>query len=239
MTTLKLSTRGVHLIIGAEIGAQYPGDQRYYNLKVAKFTVPSNGSGVTIGFGYDCGMNSREQILRDWQGYVSNEILSFLVSCAGRTGAAAKAKLTPAAKLYRIPYEVALEVFSTITLPRYCKTALAAYPGLDKLNEDTQAVIVSIVFNRGSRLRDTAGKETLEKAREEMRELGPAILAGDYNALADEIESMKRLWDGLPDFPGDVEEKLDGLIIRRMQEAALVRSSVTAIPDTNIISVLC
>lgn len=37
---------------------------------------------------------------------------------------------------------------------------------------------------------------------------------------------MKRLWDGVPDFEGDVEQRLEGLLKRRDAEAAMILSSV-------------
>jgi GH24 family phage-related lysozyme (muramidase) len=228
----------VHLLIGSEIGAEYTGDTRYYNKYLIHPTWPGASSGITIGFGYDCGMNTREQILRDWQGYVPGNILAYLVSCSGVYGANAKAKLLPHVKLFNIPYKTAFDVFTKSTLPRYCTEAINAFPGLEKLNPDTQAVVVSVVFNRGTRMKDSGEKEIKEHAREEMRGLKVAIANADYDEIAREVESMKRLWDGIPDFEGDAEEKFNGLVERRMSEAALVRRSPTALLDT-VITVHC
>ena len=172
---------------------------------------PGGDSGVTYGRGYDLGYNNEVQIRRDWSAYVSKETLDFMVSCAGLNGQAAKAKITPLTKIYSITQKAADTVFIQKILPRFEKLALDTYPGLDKLNEDTQGAIVSLVFNRGTSF-GTEGKPSWENRRE-MRELKPLIQAGDYKGISDKIKEMSRLWVG---------KGLDGLITRRENEAALV-----------------
>jgi hypothetical protein len=36
---------------------------------------------------------------------------------------------------------------------------------------------------------------------------------------------MKRLWDGIPDYTGDHEQKFTGLVLRREREAVIVEGS--------------
>lgn len=82
--------------------------------------------------------------------------------------------------------------------------ALRMWPGLALLHDKAQAALVSLVYNRGPSLADT-------DRRREMRELGPAIKARDYTAIARLIRGMKRLWTDAP-----------GLLKRREREAVLV-----------------
>lgn len=224
---MKLSKQGINAIISYEIGAEYVGDVRYYNSRLSKPTYPGGNSGVTIGIGYDLGYNTVAQIRKDWEGKVNGNVLAFLVSCAGLKGATAAKKIKPETSVFKIPYEVASDVFINSTLPRFCKEAKESFPAIEKLNPLAQAVIVSVVFNRGNGLADTSSNAQKEGRRKEMRQLVEAIEKVDYNAIANEIEAMKRLWDGVPDFDGDVETKMQGLIDRRIAEAKLVRQSIT------------
>lgn len=205
----------LHIIISKEIGSEYPGDTRYYNAKCAMPSWPGGESGVTIGIGYDLGYNKREQIRKDWEGKVNSNILVFILSVAGVKGELAKKMITEPARRMRIPYEVAKDVFLKSTLPRFTKLANDTYPGLNKLNDTTQAVIIGLVYNRGASFGEE-GKPSWD-SRKEMRELAPVILAGDYNKIAELIESMSRLWVG---------KGMDGLVSRRKEEAELIKGSV-------------
>ena len=195
-------------IIGPEVGAEYPGDKRYYNKFLTHPTFPGGMSGVTIGFGYDLGFNSRDRIKSDWQGLVNGNCLVFLISCSGVKGLAAKKLITPTAKIFTIPYEVAEKVFMEKTLVRVTDLAIATFPGLADLNNDTQGVIVGLVYNRGSAL--------VGDRRTEMAALVPAIANKDYKEIAFQIDKMKRLWVG----------NSKGLVTRREDEARIVLASV-------------
>jgi GH24 family phage-related lysozyme (muramidase) len=205
----------LHPIIGPEIGAQYSGDRRYYDKFLQGPIWAGGDSGVTVGFGYDLGMNSVAQIRTDWEGMVNGNILAFFISCAGKTGQTAKKLITPEVKRFKVPYEVAERVFREKTLPRYTKLTMTTYPGLEKLNEDTQGVIVGLVYNRGASLKSKPGDP--EERRREMAALVPAIADGDYGEIARQVESMKRLWVG---------KGLDGLVTRRENEARMIRESI-------------
>ena len=174
---------------------------------------PGGASGVTIGYGYDLGYNSPDQIRRDWGSLVNGNVLAFMLACSGLVGEMARRAISPSTKVLRISQEAAEKVFSEKTLPRFNKLALDTYPGLEKLPEDTIGAITSLVFNRGS----SFGKEGQPSwdSRKEMRELAPLIEAGDLQAIAAKILEMSRLWEG---------KGLDGLIKRRYNEADLVYS---------------
>jgi GH24 family phage-related lysozyme (muramidase) len=166
---------------------------------------PGGASGVTYGYGYDLGYNSKDQITKDWGSYVNGNVLSFMLLASGKTGLAAKMMIVPTTKILRITQQAAENVFRDKTLPRFKKLALDTYPGLDKLPEDAQGAIVSLVFNRGTSFKGDS--------RKEMAELQPLIEAGDLKGMADKIREMKRLWEG---------KGLNGLITRRNNEAELI-----------------
>ena len=104
---------------------------------------PGGASGITYGFGYDCGYNLHDQIQRDWGSYVNGNVLAFMMSCSGRTGLLGKSMITPATKILRITQQAADEVFNNKTLPRFKKLAFDTYPGLENLPEDAQGAIVT------------------------------------------------------------------------------------------------
>lgn len=174
---------------------------------------PGGASGVTYGYGYDLGYNDKDQITKDWGSYVNGNVLSFMLSCSGLKGEAAKRMIGPVTRTLRISQQAAENVFRDKTLPRFKKLALDTYPGLEKLPEDTIGAITSLVFNRGT----SFGKEGQPSwdSRKEMRELAPLIEEGNLPAIADKVREMTRLWEG---------KGLDGLITRRNNEANLIYS---------------
>lgn len=169
---------------------------------------PGGASGVTYGFGYDLGYNSKEQINRDWGSYVNGNVLAFMLVCSGKTGLLAKNMITSTSRTLKISQQAAENVFRDKTLPRFKKLALDTYPGLENLPEDAQGAIVSLVFNRGSSFKGDN--------RREMAELAPLIEQGDLQGMANKIREMKRLWEG---------KGLDGLITRRENEANLIEQA--------------
>ncbi len=200
--SLTLSKKGFEQLINHEISS--PG---YYNLRLQRPVWPGGGSGVTIGIGYDLGYNRASQIKRDWSPYLSDKELQLLISVAGKKGKNAKNKLK-SVKSIRIPYEVAATVFSESTLPHYAKAAQKTYKGIEKLLPDAQAAIVSLVYNRGTRL---SGSK-----RKEMKAIQALIKKQKYDEIAEQILLMKRLWQGTG---------LNGLLKRRDDEAKLVSSA--------------
>ncbi len=200
--SLTLSKKGFDQLINHEISSP-----QYYNLRLQKPVWPGGGSGVTIGIGYDLGYNRKSQIQRDWSPYLSDKELQLLISVAGRKGNDAK-KILKSVRYIRIPYQVAATVFSESTLPHYAKAAHKTYKGIDKLLPDAQAAIVSLVYNRGTRL---SGSK-----RKEMKAIQALVKQQKYDEIADQIVSMKRLWEGTG---------LNGLLKRRDDEAKLVRNA--------------
>ena len=205
---MQLSKKSIDAIISFEVTSP-----EYYEKKYQNPTWPGGDSGVTVGIGYDLGQEQRDTIVMDWTGNVNLNYVSLMANLAGITGESAKLKITGLVKGIVIPYSAAYNVFVSNTLPRYCKIALRTYPGLDKLNPDTQGAIVSLIYNRGSKLTGDS--------RTEMAELVPLIQNADYSGIADAIERMKRVWIG--------KEGMAGLIERREVESKIVTDSLKSV----------
>jgi hypothetical protein len=218
---LVVSRRAVEMIIMEEIGSI-----EYYNKVCCRPTWPGGDSGVTIGIGYDLGYNNRAQIIADWRGKIPEDKLQVLLACSGFKGSEAKEKCSTAIiRSINVPYQNAFEVFVKRTVPRFAKDTITAFPNVTQLHPDAQGALLSLVFNRGSRLNDVGAKENKEHARQEMRTIAEACTKADYSTIAASLISMKRLWDGVPDFSGDNEPKLGGVLRRRDKEAELVKGA--------------
>lgn len=198
-----ISKKAVDFIILHEIGSK-----TYYERFLQKPTWPQGESGITIGFGYDLGYTTDKQFMNDWSASLNINFLTPLRNVIGLKGLHAKPMLKGEITNVRVPYNMAYDVFLKSSLPRYYKMALSVYPNLEKLNEDTQGAIVSLVYNRGNKLEGAD--------RKEMKELVGLIDKQDYEGIADAIENSKRLWEG----------KLEGLVLRREAESDMVRESI-------------
>jgi hypothetical protein len=199
---LPLSQDSINLIIKYEVG----GGEKYYSRYLQKPTWPQGASGVTIGIGYDLGYNSMSQFRKDWGDKLTDSQFERLSKHLGVTGSAAKSRAREVSDII-IPWNSALEVFLSNTIPRFIQETLKAFPEADKLAPNAFGALVSLVFNRGSSL--------VGERRKEMANIRPLVLKKDYDGIADQIIKMKRIWVG---------KGLDGLLARRDEEAALVRS---------------
>ena len=93
------------------------------------------------------------------------------------------------------------------SVPHAQRETEAAFPGVDKLPADAQGALVSLIYNRGSKMEGDS--------RREMRAIRDAVPKGDLKEIANQIRSMKRLWEG---------KGMGGLLKRRDAEADLVES---------------
>lgn len=212
---LNVGKRAIDTIIAAEISSD-----AYYNKYLQVPNWPGGSSGVTIGVGYDLGYNSASQITKDWGNRVSKDTLDKLVSVAGYKGQNALNRLHKLSGI-KIPLDIAKQVF-TLSLIKFASSSVNTFPGLDKLTPDAVGAIISLVYNRGTAMTMSNDKED---SRREMREIKKLIPTKDYEGIAKQLSSMKRLWDGIPDYPGDNEKRFGGLLTRRDNEAKLVRES--------------
>jgi len=197
--SLVVSRKGLEQIVQFEISSE-----AYYRRRLSRPIWPKGESGITIGIGYDLGYTSKDEIGKDWRGKIADFDLDELVHVGGLKGDAAQKALLLVEHI-RIPLEAAKEVFYISTLPKYASLTKNAYPGVEDLPADTQAMVLSLVFNRGTRMSGSR--------RREMKAIQPLVAAKDLDGIAEQIRSMKRLWD---------VNLLPGLHVRRDKEAEMV-----------------
>ena len=179
---------------------------------------PGGESGVTIGIGYDLGYATLERFATDWKSVLPAATYKYLSALLGKTGTSAKASLTAKTKDIRIPYKDAEAVFLNHSLPRYAKKCVQIWPGVHLLPADAQGALLSLVYNRGWSLDGDN--------RREMRSIALHVANQNLRAIAREIRSMKRLWEGNP--------ALRGLARRREEEALLVEDAHYYLPKKEI-----
>jgi hypothetical protein len=199
-----ISKRSIDLIIQHEIGGRQVYEKRYNKVYWA-----GGESGATLGIGYDMGYNTEKQFLLDWSANLNLNFINALRPLCGLKGEKVKGLIKGEVLNVRVPYNTAYEVFVKSSLPRYYAMTKKIYPNMDLLNEDTQGALVSMVYNRGSKLEGDS--------RLEMRAIVDLIAKQDYEGIAEQIEKSKRLWE---------HKNLDGLVLRREAEADLIRDSI-------------
>jgi hypothetical protein len=200
--SLECSSRSLDEIVRFEVSSR-----QYYEKFLQRPTWPGEHSGVTIGIGYDLGVTSRKQIATDWDPHLNDTDLDLLLVAQGVTGETAR-KLAKSLSSVLILFDVACAVFYRDTLPLFARLTRDTYPGIEALPADAQGMLLSLVYNRGTRLSGPT--------RTEMAQIKPLVRGGSANlsAIADCIESMARLWPNSK-----------GLRDRRRDEARLVRNA--------------
>ncbi|HSN70902.1 MAG TPA: hypothetical protein VLT59_05305 [Steroidobacteraceae bacterium] len=197
---LELSTYGLDALVGFEIGSR-----AWYLQRLTTPHWPGGESGVTVGIGYDLGYQSMAQLRADWLDVLGDAAIARLAAALGVTGARAKSLVAQLTDL-RIGLDEAAAVFYQSTLPRYARRTSTTYPAAGTLPPDATSMLVSLVYNRGSRLTGDS--------RREMRAIRGQSEARDLPAIAQSLRSMKRLWP-----------TLRGLVRRREREAEIVEQS--------------
>lgn len=173
---------------------------------------PGAQSGITLGIGYDLGYVTIDQFESDWGDYLGPTVRERLREVVGLHGVKAKNQAASLSNI-RIKRADAEAVFEERTVPSFEFLAAQALPGYDELPPDAQGALVSLVYNRGTSMVDKPG----EDKRKEMRAIRDAVREGDLKEIANQLRSMKRLWE---------DKGLDGLLARREAEAALVESTI-------------
>lgn len=208
-----LDTNGIAFIAQEETGGL-----SFYQRVTRWPHYPGVQSGITIGVGYDLRFNTLDNFRELWEPHLPAEAISELAKDIGKKGTK-----TRASQLKQIGIEVlfkaAWPVFIEQTLPRFYEYTEGIYSSLPRLPQLCRSVLVSIVFNRGSKLTGSS--------RQEMRKIRDILAAADDMSLhkakrkmilsdvEDEILSMQRLW-----------EPSSGLIKRRQSEANLWRTGL-------------
>jgi hypothetical protein len=200
--SLECSRRTLDEIVRFEVSSP-----AYYAKKLQRPIWPGEQSGVTIGIGYDLGVTSRPQITADWAAHLDESDLDLLLVAQGVTGGSAR-QIAKSLSSVVIPFDMACTVFYQSTLPLYARRTRSTYPGTESLPADAQGMLLSLVYNRGTKL---TGPTRTEMAK--IKQLVPGGTA-NLDAIADQVESMVRLWP-----------KSKGLRDRRMREAQITRAA--------------
>jgi hypothetical protein len=200
--SLECSRRTLDEIVRFEVSSE-----AYYEKKLQRPMWPGEQSGVTIGIGYDLGVTPRAQITADWQVHLNDSDLDLLRVAQGVTGESAR-QVAKSLSSVVIPFDMACTVFYQSTLPLYARRTRETYPGTESLPADAQGMLLSLIYNRGTKLTGST--------RTEMAEIKGLVRGGiaKLSAIADEIESMVRLWPNSK-----------GLRDRRMREAQIIRNA--------------
>jgi len=199
------SAKALELILEYEVG----GGKSYYDKYLSKPTWPGGASGFTLGIGVDCGYYTPDELGKLFH-FLSADQLQIVKGAAGKTGQAGRDYTNK----YKnsgivITWDQAIEIFDSLTWPKFSKLAEKAFPGLDQLCDNAYGAFVSLVFNRGTSM---AGDSRLE-----MRNLRVLVPKKDYKGMAQEFRKIKRILQG---------KGLDGLITRREAEAKLIESCI-------------
>lgn len=210
--SLEVSRSGLDQLVAFEVSSP-----AYYEKKLRRPCWPGGESGVTIGIGYDVGVTSARQIDQDWRGELSDSAVDRLLTAQGITGVRAK-QLARNLSDVEVPFDVAQTVFYRSTVPEFARRTLQVYPRVDRLPPDAQAMVLSLIYNRGTRLTGPR--------RQHMAALKPLIASGDLEALAEQFELMAELWPDLP-----------GLRSRRRKEAAMIRAADRRYQEDEIVRV--
>jgi GH24 family phage-related lysozyme (muramidase) len=205
MNSIKPSQKTLDLLLQYEVG----GGKFYYEKYLSKFTWPGGASGPTIAIGVDCGYYTPLE-LENIFSFLEDGQLYLVKGASNKTGERGKEytrKLRAAG--ITVSWNKALEIFETLTWPKFTRLAEKTFPGLSDLHPDAYGAIISLVFNRGTSLRG--------ESRKEMVNIKGLITSKNYKQIAREFRNMKRIWIG---------KGLDGLLERREAEARLVESCV-------------
>jgi len=196
-----LTAAGVTFIAREEVS-----DATAYQRRFQMPTCPPSPSGVTIGIGYDCRFVGRSEFEADWDDLLPAAAVAQLVPVLGKEGT--PGLLGPLSNVV-VPLVAAMRVFTRRSLPKHFARTRSIYPQVegDALTAAQRTALVSLVYNRGT---DLAGDR-----RREMRAIRDLLAAGRVDDVAEQFESMTRLWD--PATTG-------GLIKRRLAEATLWHS---------------
>lgn len=186
---------------------------------------PGAKSGITLGCGYDLSAEDADELAHDWSPFLSADAIARLKTAVGKSGEAAHA-IEGRFRDIRITRQAAEAVLLSATLPKYEAQTRRTFPGFDLLPGEIRGALLSLVFNRGTKLTGDRRREMRSIAQliEHWSEGTAASRARDLPALASAVagqfRSMIRLWIGTA-----IER---GMRRRRQAEAALVETARAA-----------
>lgn len=195
-----ISREAVDLLVYFEVTSERVYQKRY--LRPICPLCTRTASGPTIGIGYDLGHMPPHVITRDW---VDHPQVQHLPRASGYKGQAA-ISVTQELQFIITPYDLAYVVFIHTSVEEYYRVALRAFgPEFNNLHPNARGALVSLVYNRGGNVNCSTA------SRREMCNIARhGVPNHDYEYIAAQIRSMKRLWSD------------QGLITRREREAVLV-----------------
>lgn len=211
---LSISDAAVNLIASEEIT-----DEAYYTTHYQHFDWPEGDSGPTVGIGYDCGYVKADELRRDWEGIVSDDVVAVLLSAVGKQKDVGRDFVRAHKASVTISYAEAMRQFREREIPKWIARTVAAFPNCDCLSPDCLGVLVSVGYNRG--LSFAADKDS----RKEMREIRACMVRGDFGAIPQQIRLMKRLWP------------TGGLAGRREREAQLFEKGLAACTPLTLVRI--
>lgn len=192
-----IPTKAVVFICREEVSSR-----EEYDRANCRPTWPGGRSGVTIGIGYDLGQQSN--FAADWSDLLTDAQMIALKPWVKVMGArAAKAPATLAQ--ITIPWQAAWVAFIRRTLPEQVALTRKVFKG--QMPPLCLGALVSLVYNRGGRMKDTSGHPG---DRQEMRDIRDAIASGKLQDIPAALRNMTRLWPTVA-----------GLRARRQREAEL------------------
>lgn len=197
---MKIDAKGINFIVEQETG----GRDYYEKVYKSSFIWPKGASGCTAMVGIDIGYYTEKEVDSIFKPLTSNEELLRIQKGRGIRGILANSYVKNL-KNITFSWEESIYTFSQYILPKFLKLTNSTFPGAAELDEPAKTALVSLVFNRGTKLTG--------ESRREMLNIKKLVVTQDYKNIAKEIRSMKRLWD-----------PSSGLVIRREQEAVLVAS---------------
>jgi len=197
---MQLSKEGVEFIVKEETG----GREYYEKVYKSTFVWPGGRSGATAMVGIDVGYYTISEVDAIFKSITTPEQLKRIHAARKKTGVEGR-EACKTLKDIKFSWETAIEKFEEFILPKFTKLTMRVFPGVEDLCDGAQAALVSIVFNRGTSLEGSTRKEMLQ--------ISKLVPDANYLEIAEQIKSMKRLW-----------EPTSGLIGRREREAALVEA---------------
>lgn len=198
---MKLNKKGVEFIVEEETG----GKDYYEKVYKSTFIWPGGASGATAMVGIDIGYYTTAEVNLFFKPLTTPDELELIQEGRGKKGLIAKAYVKKYLNKITFTWDEAIQTFETYILPKFVRYTVKAFPGVEKLQEDAQTALVSLVFNRGMSMKGASRKEMLA--------IKGLVGDKDYQEIAKQIRGMKRLWD-----------KTSGLVGRREKEAKLVEN---------------
>jgi hypothetical protein len=169
----------------------------------------ATGSRSGIGYSLLCARTS-DVFTGDWGGRLPPATVDRLLPLVGKVGSP---RLLESVNDVVVPFDVALRVFVTRSLPRSFTATRNAYPQVDALMPARRTALLSLVHTRGGPL-----SQTLDHL--EMRTIRALLASGYEDSVASPFDAMTRRWDPFTR-PGPVR--------RRQAEATLWRSGFPAL----------